>query len=113
MARKKQSKQTYPKENEDNLRDTLQKLKSQVRNLTKQNKELRSKNSTLLEAWAKTEAFLAEVTDGVPLVEVMKHRTLPSKVVKKTDKIHPKKENIDAREQTREKFKKWRKENLE
>jgi len=97
--------QTYPKEDSEKLRDTIQKLKSQVRNLQKKNRDLKSENDTLLDAWARTEAFLQEVTEGVPLEEVIKYKTLPKKAVRK-------KEETNEQEQVRKKWAQWRKENL-
>lgn len=103
MTKKKQ--QTYPKEGSDKLKDTVQKLRRQVRRLQKEVRELKSENSTLLDAWAKTEAFLHEVTDGVPLEEVMEHRTLPKKLTRH-------KEEISEQDAVRQKWADWRKENL-
>jgi hypothetical protein len=105
MATTRKKKHTYPKENEDKMRDTIQKLRSQVRRLTKEVKELKSENSTLLDAWAKTEAFLHEVTEGVPLAEVMKHKTLPKKIIET-------KEPLCEKEAVRQKWANWRKDNL-
>jgi enamine deaminase RidA (YjgF/YER057c/UK114 family) len=102
----------FPKDEENNLRDTIQKLRNQVRKLRKNIKELESENSTLLEAWVKTEHFLEEVTDGVPLEDLLKYKKLPKNVVKKkTVKV----ENLTKKESTeevRKKWAKWRKENL-
>lgn len=99
----------YPKADSESLQDTIKKLKARVRNLTKINRQLRSENETLLEAWVKTESFLSEVTDDVPLEEVMKHKKLPKKALRKN-----KKEEIvvDEMEEARLKWKKWREEKL-
>jgi predicted RNase H-like nuclease (RuvC/YqgF family) len=101
------NKHIYPKEGTDRDKDTIKKLRSQVRNLKKQNKELQSENETLLEAWSKTEAFLAEITDGVPLEELLKHRNLPKKATRKT--VTTNDDNID---EIRTKWSQWRKDNL-
>lgn len=109
---KQNKRQTYPKDDADTMRDTIQKLKSQVRRLQKTIRELKSENSTLIDAWSKTEAFLSEVTEGAPLEEVIKYNKLPKKAVrKKTNKVNKVNEQ-DAKEVAREKWAKWRKENL-
>jgi archaellum component FlaC len=60
----------YPKGDVESLKETIKKLKSQVRNLTKQNTILRSENKTLLEAWSATEGFLSEITEDVKIDEI-------------------------------------------
>jgi hypothetical protein len=61
-----------------------------------------------LDAWAKTEAFLGELTEGIPLEEILKYKTLPKKATRKRVKDEPQ----DAKEATRKKFQKWRKEKM-
>lgn len=100
----------YPKSDSDALGDTLRKLRSRVRKLMKENRELRSENRTLLDAWAKAEAYLVEITQGVPLEELLKYRTLPMKVIKKHEKELT--EEIDEIEEARKKWKSWREDNL-
>lgn len=97
----------YARSEEKDTNETIQKLKAQIRNLKKQNKELISENQTLLEAWAKTEAFLSEVTKDVPIEEMLKYEKLPKKATRKKDKTVE-----DTKEQTRKKWANWRKENL-
>lgn len=101
----------YPKDDEKDLRETIQKLKSQVRKLKKDNKELKSDNESLLDAWAKTEAYLQEITQGVPLEDLLRFRKLPKKALhKKEGKVKKNKE--DTMKETKEKWRNWRKENL-
>lgn len=112
MARKSR-KQVYPKDETDTLRDTVKKLKSRVRNLQKTIRELKSENSTLLDAWSKTEAFLQEVTEGEPLEEVIRYNKLPKKLLrKKEEKVVKELEKEEDREKARKKWAQWRKDNL-
>lgn len=53
----------FPIENDGKIRDTLQKLRARNKKLEKENKELRSRLSTLEEAFRKTKAFLKDSTD--------------------------------------------------
>ena len=101
----------FSRNEESSLQETLKELKSRVRKLTKENKILRSENATLLEAWSKTEYFLSEVTDGVPLEQMMKYKTLPKKAVRKQTESNQIKD-VDETEKARLKWKKWRDENL-
>lgn len=109
---KQKKRQTYPKDNSENEREANKKLRSQVRRLQKEVRELKSENKTLLEAWAKTESFLQEITKGEPLEEIMKYNKLPSKITRikeqKVDKINEEEE----RELARQKLAQWRKDNL-
>ena len=107
---KPKRRQTYPKDDSDKLRDANKKLRSEVRNLKKQLKIACSERDTAVEAWIKTEAFLAEITEDVPLEEMLKLRTLPKKAVRK--KIKKETNPEELKEQVREKFAKWRKDNL-
>ena len=110
---KQKKRQTYPKDEAENAKDTIQKLKSQVRRLQKTVRELKSENATLLDAWAKTESYLEEVTEGIPLEEVMKHKKLPKKVLRKKEgKLDKYNNREDAKEAARQKWANWRKENL-
>lgn len=77
-----------------------------MRNLKKQNKMLKSENDTLLDAWIKTQSFLEEVTDGVPLEELLQYRKLPKKAVRVEQ------DTKKVEEDVKEKWLKWRKENL-
>lgn len=106
----------YDRGEEKDQNETIQKLKSQIRHLKKQNKELRSENKTLLEAWAKTEAFLAEVTKGVPLDDLLNCDKLPEKHIKKNVRNNLPFEELtkeEQKEKTRQKWAKWKKENLD
>ena len=105
---KNNKKTVYPKDDVDKQKETIQQLKSQVRKLQKENKNLRHENKTLLDTWAKTEAFLGELTDGIPLEEILKYKTLPKKATRKRVKDEPQ----DTKEATRKKFQKWRKEKM-
>ncbi len=98
--------QTYPKEDTETLRDTIRKLKSQIRKLQKTIRELKAENKTLSEAWSKTEEFLGEITEGKPLKEILKYKTLPKKVSRKN--IETKE---DKKQEILEKWQKWNKEN--
>ena len=100
----------YPKSDSESLQDTVKKLRGRVRKLMKENRELRSENKTLLDAWAKAESFLQEVTQGVPLEDLLKYRTLPKQFIEQEEEEIE--ENIDEKEETRLKFKKWREDNL-
>lgn len=104
----KQATQKYPKEDTDKQKEKIQQLKSHIRRLQKEIKNLKQENSSLLDAWAKTEAFLAELTEGVPLEDILKHKTLPKKATRKRVKEEPK----DAKEVTRKKYQNWRKEKM-
>lgn len=89
------------KSEERDANETIQKLKAQVRNLKKQNRELKSENKTLLDVWAKSEAFVSEITEDIPLEEIVKQNKLPKMLTKE-----------DEKEQARKKWAKWRQENL-
>ena len=102
----------YPARDEEDLRDTLQKLKSRLRKLQKENKILRSENETLLDAWTKTESFLAEITDGVPLEKVLEYRTLPKKALRNQSEEDNEETLDDVKDQARKQWAKWRKDNL-
>lgn len=103
----------YAPKDEKELRTTIRKLKAQVRNLTKEVKALKSENETLLDAWARTESFLSEITDGIPLEEMLKHRTLPKKAVRShLTKVDQLLKEEESKEDFRKELAKWRKENL-
>lgn len=107
---KNNKKTVYPKDDVvDKQKETIQQLKSHVRRLQKEIKALKHENSTLLDAWAKTEAFLAEYTEGVPLEDILKYKTLPKKATRKRVKETPQ----NTKEATRQKFKKWRQEKID
>lgn len=108
MANKQVKTQKYPKEDTDKQKEKIQQLKSHIRRLQKEVKSLKHENSTLLDAWAKTEAFLAELTEGVPLEDILKHKTLPKKATRKRVKDQPQ----DTKEATRKKWQRWRQEKL-
>jgi predicted nucleic acid-binding Zn-ribbon protein len=67
----------YPNRDEEDLNETIRKLKAQLRYLKKEIKELASENKTLKDAWQKTEDFLSELTQDVPLEELLRYRKLP------------------------------------
>lgn len=102
----------YVPREDKKYQENLKKLRSQVRTLQKQIKQLKSDNDTLLDAWAKTEAFLAEITDGVPLEDLLRYRNLPKKAIRTKDKKVEKIEINDTRAATRAKFREWREKNL-
>lgn len=102
----------FPKKDDEDLRETIRKLKSRVKKLQKENNNLRGENSTLLDAWAKTESFLQEVTAGVPLEKIIEHRKLPSKAIKPLKKKKEETVDIEDKEEARLKWIKWRQDNL-
>ena len=66
-----------------------------------------------MEAWAKTECFLEEVTEGVPLEDILTYDKLPQRnLKKKNQKVEKHKNDEKTKEQVRQKWAKWRKENL-
>lgn len=98
---------------DESLHDKIRSLKSQIKKLMKENRELKSKNDTLEGAWRKTEDFLSEITDDVPLDELLKFRKLPKKAVRSVSKKGKAvDEDVDQKEDFRLKWKKWRQENL-
>lgn len=97
--------QNYPKEETENQKDTIQKLKSQLRRLQKNIKILKAENESLKSAWIKTEEFLAEIMEGRSLEEILENKRLPKKVTRKNTM-----KKIDRREEVREKYKNWNKE---
>jgi len=101
----------FPKKDDEDLRETISKLKARIRKLQKQANNLRHENSTLLDAWAKTESFLQEVTNGVPLERIIEHRKLPASKLK-PEKIKKEEVDINEKEDARLKWTKWRNENL-
>ena len=97
MSRK--IRKTFPKDEHDSLKETVNKLKSQIRKLQKENRDLKSENNTLLTAWGKTECFIDELTENIPVEELIKNNK---------NKLS---EN-EEKEIVREKWAQWRKENL-
>ena len=103
----------YPKKDDEDFKETIQKLRSQVRNLRKKVKDLQVERDSLLDAWAKTEAYLADITEDIPLEDIIKYKKLPKKATMKKDKKRKKIEETDSKkEDTRKKFQNWAKENL-
>lgn len=101
----------YPKSDDDSLKDTIKKLKDEIKDLKNENTKLMQENKTLKKAWKKTEEFLHDVTDEYTLEELIKNAGQPKKLAKeRTKKIddEPEKES----ERVRQKWAKWRKENL-
>lgn len=98
----------YPQSEEDEQKETIRKLKAQLKRVKKQNIELKSENKSLKKAWNKTEKFLSEALDDVPLEEVLKYNKLPKKALRKRAKQEKKKQKETAKEY----FRRWRKENL-
>jgi regulator of replication initiation timing len=60
---------TFPRE--DDSRDTIQKLKSQVRKLQKENRILKSEIRTLEKAYEETLNFLHDETDEISLEDLV------------------------------------------
>lgn len=100
----------FIKKDNDNLKETIRKLKAQISNLEKMNRQLQSENGTLREAWRKTEDFLKDVTNGVPLEEVLKYRRLPKKALRMQKEQAKKEEKSkeQEKEEVRQKWKLWR-----
>jgi predicted nuclease with TOPRIM domain len=101
----------YPKKDVQELNSNIQKLKSQIRNLKKENRELASENKTLLDAWVKTADYLHEVTDGIPLEEILRTKDrLPKDLVHKHTSTRKPKEDFtrtELKEEARKKWAKW------
>jgi len=80
---------TFPLENDGKIRDTLQKLRARNKKLEKENKELRSKISTLEDAFRRTKTFLKDSTDEFSVEKCIdaakKNKTL-KEMQKETDK---------------------------
>lgn len=101
-TRKKTNRRVYPKDNDDSLRDTIQKLKSQVRRLKKELKIKNEEVSSLRKARRKDVEQIENLLDNLTVEEVI-HLTNKRKLDTKEEK----------REQIRRKFaeeygsKKW------
>jgi predicted nuclease with TOPRIM domain len=93
----------FPKRDSEELQEQIQKLKSRLRKVQKENRMLKEELTTLRSAWEKTEAFLRDVTEGVPLEELLEVKTLPKKAVRSSTK--------NKEEDPRSKWKKWLAEN--
>ena len=91
--RKKANKRVFPKDNDDNLRDTIQKLKSQVRRLKKEVKIKNEEISSLRKARKKDVEQIENLLDNLTVEEVI-HLTNKRKSVT----------NEDKREEVRRKF---------
>jgi hypothetical protein len=101
----------YPKNDEDDKKETISKLRAQIRQQEKYIEELKSENKTLVDAWTKTESFLEEITAGVSLEEILKYKKLPKRVLQKKEKAENKLDKKDReREETLAKWQKWNKE---
>lgn len=96
----------YPPRDIESLKDTIKKLRGQLRRLKKENAELVSENRTLLSAWAETESFLFDVTDNASLEDLLNKKNLK----KEPNKVKMKKEPEDERENVRQKWAKWNEE---
>jgi DNA-binding transcriptional MerR regulator len=101
----------YAKNDDEDKKDTINKLRAQIKQLEKYIEELKSENKTLVDAWAKTESFLEEVTSGIPLEEILKYKKLPRRALQKKAKADNKvnKQERERRE-VLEKWQKWNKE---
>ena len=100
----------FSRSDEESDKDTIQRLKAHVKSLYKKIDDLETENKTLLDAWAKTEVFLQEVTNGVPLEDLLRMRKLPKRVLKGKDKKVKKQDENDKRQETLEKWQRWNKE---
>lgn len=101
----------FPKNSIQELKDTISKLKSQIRHLIKENERLRHKNRTLDKAWRKTEEYLEDETKDKSLEQILEEVSLKEqkrKGIKKEEKIGKNEEH----EKARLKWKKWREDNL-
>ena len=99
----------FPKRDDESLKETIRKLKGQIRRLRKQNDILKTENKTLIDAWIETEEFLSEVTKDVPVEDLLnKDKKKVKEKIVKSIKVDPEVE----REKFRLKMKKWREENL-
>lgn len=91
--RKKTNQRVFPKDNDDNLRDTIQKLKSQVRRLKKEVKIKNEEINSLKKARKKDVEQIENLLDDLTVEEVI-HLTNKRKSATKEDK----------REEVRRKF---------
>lgn len=57
------------------LKQHIVKLRSQVENLTLENKKLKSENKTYKKAWRSTECFLQDISDGRSVEEMISAAT--------------------------------------
>jgi len=90
-------------------KETIEKLKAQIKNLMKENRILRSEIRTLQAAWDKTKDYLNDLHEDKPLEEVLEYKKYP----KEPDKMPEPKKKLtkeEEREQARAKWKNWGKE---
>lgn len=94
----------YPKNQAEELNGTVKKLKSQINNLHKEIKLLKSENRTLLEAWTKTSDFLYEITNGLSVEDMIDNdiETIKQKISVDYNKLE-----FDERESIRKKWAEW------
>lgn len=103
----------FARSDDEDKRDTINKLRAQIRQMEKYIEELKSENETLVSAWAKTEAFLEEITAGVPLEDLLRYKKLPKRAVQKKTKADNKIDKEDREKQrVLEKWQKWNKERV-
>ncbi len=81
-------------DDDDDLREKNIKLRNKIRTLERKNNELSSQVGTLKKTWYKTEDYLREITDGIPLKEILKNvedKTPLQKINDKCPKCYQKK----------------------
>lgn len=76
----------YPKKPDEDLKETIRKLKAKLRRLQKKFDKLLDDYNSLEAAWQKTEAFLKASVEGIPVEELIKHNKLPKKALRKKQK---------------------------
>lgn len=91
----------FPKKDGEEAKETIRKLKSQIRKLQKKIRELKSEIATMEEAWLKTETYLSEIVKDVPLEDLLQQEKILDKTLVE-----------DHEEDVRDKWARWRKENL-
>lgn len=91
------------------LKETISKLKAQVRNFKKKIDYLEHERDTVYKAWQETEDYLIKTTKHKSLEEVLEQA---GKNKKSKTKRSKKQEKLDEQEDPRAYWAKWRKENL-
>ena len=89
----------YPKKSEEDLKETASKLKRKIRRLEATIRKLKEENDSLQRAWQKTEKFLQQSLEDIPLEELLKHNKLPKKATRQKKQ--------EEKEDIREKMQRW------
>ena len=73
----------FPKKADENLKETITKLKAQLRKVQKRHDKLAEDYKSLEAAWRKTEDFLKASVEDIPIADLLKHNKLPKKAMRK------------------------------